>query len=118
MEMSQITSHLTNVDAEGFTGYADTGARAPYYVIRPMITNPGDLSLCGQSLGWDFQFGVYCCGSSVEASFNIAVAVMQALQGTRVGDSTLSCTMGYVGSLQESHYETQVTVQINQGALT
>ena len=118
MEMSEVTQLLTDVDATGHIGYAATGARAPYYVIRPMATNPGELALCGQSLGWDFQFGVYCCGASVEASFNIAIDVMGALQGARVGDSTLSCSMGYVGSLQESHYETQVTVQINQGALS
>lgn len=118
MEMSALTSLLTNVDGTGFLGYPETRAKAPYYVIRPMVTTPGDLALCGQSMAWDFQFGVYCCGASVEASYNLGIAVMAALQGQRVGDSTLSCTMGYVGSQQESHYETQVTVQINQGGLT
>lgn len=117
MEMSALNTLLEPVDGTGFLGYPDTGARAPYYVIRPMVTTPGDLALCGQSLTWDFQLGVYCCGASVEASYNLALAVMRALQGKRVDDSTLSCTMGYVGAQQESHYETQVTVQIDQGAL-
>lgn len=117
MEMSSITAALASVGVQVFDGYPDTGAKMPYLVNRPMIIQPDELALSGDALDWSFQWGVYCCGGSVEASFNLAKSVISRLQGVRVGDSTLSCTIGYVGASVESHYESQVTLQINQGAI-
>lgn len=118
MSMSGITDIIRASGLPAFDGYAKTGAAPPYVVNRPMIIDHEDLALSGDAMDWDFNYGLYCVAGSVEASYNMAVLVIQALQGTRHGDSTLSCTMGYVGSLQEGRYETQVTVQINQGALS
>lgn len=117
MNMSDISTLARAAGLTVFDGYAKTGSVPPYVVNRPMIISPEELVLCGQATSWDFNFGLYCVGGSVEASYNLAVSLMQALQGKRVGSSTLACSMGYVGAQVESRYETQVTVQINQGAL-
>lgn len=118
MDMTAITTLARAAGLTVFDGYAKTGSTPPYVVNRPMITDPDTLALCGDALDWDFSFGLYCVGASVEASYNLAIWLMAALQGQRVGDSTLSCSMGYTGAQVESRYETQVTVQINQGALS
>ena len=118
MKISDISDLVSGAGLSSFVGYAATGAQPPYVVTRPMITEPEQVALCGDALDWDFSFTLYCVGASVEASYNLAIKLMQALQGQRVGDSTLSCSMGYSGAQVESRYETQVTVQINQGALS
>lgn len=118
MNMSQITALVQGAGISTHEGYAKTGSKPPYVVIRPMVIDPDVLALCGQSIDWDFNFGIYCVGASVDASYNLGAMVMQALQSQRVGGSVLSCSMGYVGAQVEGRYETQVTVQINQGALT
>jgi hypothetical protein len=115
--MTDVSGLLRAAGIPTFDGYPGTGSTVPYVVVRPMILDPEVLALCGETLDWDFNFGVYCCAASVEASFNLAKMSVAALQGKRVGGSTLSCTMGYVGAQTESRYETQITVQINQGAL-
>lgn len=118
MDMTQISTLARSAGLTVFDGYAKTGAQPPYVVNRPLILDTEDIALCGDALDWDFSFTLYCVGASVEASFNLAIKLIQALQGQRVGDSTLSCSMGYSGAQVESRYETQVTVQINQGALS
>ena len=118
MQMSEISTLLRADSLTVFDGYASTGSKPPYVVNRPMILDPDAAALCGQALDWDFSFSLYCVGASVEASYNLALRVIQALQGKRVGDSTLSCSMGYSGAQVESRYESQVTVQINQGVLS
>jgi len=105
------------VSAPSYIGYAPTGAALPYVVSRPLLTDDLELALSGDALGWDFQFSLYCCAASVEASFNLAVMVMRDLQGKRVGGTTLSTSMGYVGAQVEGHYESQITVQLNQGSI-
>lgn len=118
MKISDISDLVSGAGLSSFVGYAATGAQPPYVVTRPMITEPEQVALCGQAIDWDFNFGLYCVGASVEASYNLALEVIQALQGARVGSSTLSCSMGYTGAQVESRYESQVTVQINQGVLS
>lgn len=98
-------------------GYAPTGAKTPYSVLRPLIVEDPEVALAGNAINWGFQFSIYCCGASVEASFNLAVSVIGTLQGQRVGGTTLSASMGYNGAPVEGHYESQVTVQLNQGAI-
>lgn len=105
------------VSAPSYLGYAPTGAELPYVVSRPLLTDDLELALNGDALGWDFQFSLYCCAAGVEASFNLAVMVMRDLQGKRVGGTTLTTSMGYVGAQVEGHYESQVTVQLNQGSI-
>lgn len=115
-----IYTDITNLvtAAPSHEGYPPTGAQLPYVVSRPLIIDDLGVALAGNAIDWDYQYSLYCCGASVEACYNLAVMVMNQLQGARVGGTTLKTSMGYVGAQVESHYETQVTVQLNQGALT
>ncbi|QCW22282.1 tail terminator [Microbacterium phage Luna18] len=103
--------------APSHIGYAPTGAELPYVVSRPLLVDDLNLAVNGKTIDWDFQFSVYCCAASVEASYNLAIMVMNDLQGQRVGGTTLSTSMGYTGAQVEGHYESQVTVQLNQGGI-
>lgn len=116
-------SILNDIDAlitayPSHIGYAPTGAQVPYVVTRPLLYGDAlDRAISGDSLGWDTQFSLYCAGASVEACFNLALEVMQTLDGARVGGTTLATSMGYIGAQVEGHYESQVTVQLNQGSI-
>lgn len=103
--------------APSHEGYPPTGAKVPYVVSRPLILDDLDIALNGDAIDWDAQFTLYCCAASVEASFNLAVLVMNELQGARVGGTTLSTSMGYSGAQVEGHYESAVVVQLNQGVI-
>ncbi|QWY84459.1 tail terminator [Microbacterium phage CaptainRex] len=101
-----------------FKGYPATGARAPFVVSRPLLTQDEvDRALSGDPLAWDVQFSLYCAGASVEASYNVALGAMRDLDGKPVGGTTLSTSLGYIGAQVEGHYETQVTVKLNQGGI-
>lgn len=100
-----------------FTGYAPTGALLPYTVHRPLVLDVVEMAVNGEALTWDQRTTLYACGGSVEASFNLAVELMRVLQGAYVAGTTLSTSMGYVGAPVEGHYESQVTVQLNQGGI-
>lgn len=100
------------------TGYAPTNAHVPYTVQRPIIMEEPEVAISGDGLDWGTQIGLYACGGSVESSYNLALSLMQALQGKRAQGTTLSTSMGYVGAEVAGHYETQVTVQLTQGALS
>lgn len=116
--LADINSVIENVGVPVYPGYAATGAALPYVVSRPFLVDPFEgLAINGDAIGYDFSFAVYCCGASVEASFNLALAVMGTLQGARVRGTSLSASMGYNGAEVEGHYESQVTVQINQGGI-
>lgn len=118
-------STLSEVDAlvtaaPSYIGYAATGAQLPYVVTRPLLMDDGfdlERALDGSAIGWDTQISLYCCGASVEASYNLALMVMGDLDGKRVAGTTLATSMGYVGAPVEGHYETQVTAQLIQGVL-
>lgn len=99
------------------TGYAPTGAQLPYVVHRPLLVDDQTVAVSGDAIDWDFQSSLYCAGASVEACFNLALAVSGTLQGARVGNTTLSVSIGYVGAEVEGHYESQITVQLNQGGI-
>lgn len=101
-----------------YAGYPATGASLPYVVTRPMLIDPEAITLDGMATAWDIMFSVYCVAGSVDASFNLARDVMTAVQGKRVGDSTLSASMGYVGATVEGRYESQLTIQAHQGGLS
>ena len=116
--LNDITAQLATIGVQNFDGYAATGAALPYTVTRPLdVGTDNDLALNGDVVGWNFQFSVYACGASVEASFNLALAVIKTLQGAWVRGTTLSASMGYNGAEVEGHYESQVTVQLNQGGI-
>lgn len=100
-----------------YPGYPATGASLPYTVARPLIVTPDSEAIAGNATVWDTQYSLYACSGSVEASLNLAVVLMTLLQGARIGGTTLSTSMGYAGAQVEGHYESQVTVQLNQGAL-
>lgn len=106
------------VSAPSHVGYAPTGTQLPYVVSRPLLVDDLAVAVNGDAIDWDFQFSLYCCATSVEASFNLALMVMNDLQGQRVGGTTLSTSMGYTGAQVEGHYESQVTVQLNQGSIS
>lgn len=117
ISMRQITTAAQAVGVPVYEGYAPSNAKLPYVVNRPLLVTAEDPVLCGSALDWDTQFTLYACAGGVEASYNLAVSLMQALQGQRVGDSTLSVSMGYSGAQVEGHYESQVTVQSYQGGI-
>lgn len=100
-----------------YTGYAATNARLPYVVQRPLYLDAGDTAISGDAVAWDNQVSLYACGASVEASFNLGLEVIRAIQGKRVADTTLNTSMGYSGAPVEGHYESQVTAQLNQGGI-
>lgn len=112
---NDITALVTAAPA--IEGYPGTGQKVPYVVSRPLLVDDLELALNGEAIDWDLQFTLYCCGASVEASFNLALAVMAELNGARVGGTILSTSMGYSGAQVEGHYESQVTVQLNQGGI-
>lgn len=115
--LTDLQSRLTPLGSQ--VGYAATGQELPYVVVRPLYLGPAeDLSaLSGDGLGWDEQASAYCAGASVEASYNLAVEVMQLCSGRRAGGGVMRVSFGYVGAPVEGHYETQVTIQINKGEL-
>lgn len=115
VQLSDVTDLITVASA--YEGYPPTGTKLPYVVNRPLIVDSLELALNGDAIDWDYQFTLYCCAGSVEASFNLARLVMGELQGARVGGTTISTSMGYSGARVEGHYESQVTVQLNQGGL-
>ena len=113
--LGQIDALLAATVDPHYIGYPTTGATVPYSCVRPLYVSLDSVALDGSALSWDDQFTIYCAGGSVEASFNLAVAVIKATHGKRVGNTTLSASMGYTGAQVEGHYESQVTVQLNQG---
>lgn len=113
--LTDITDKVTA--APCVVGYPATGQTLPYVVSRPLLADSLEGAINGKAIDWDFQFSLYCCGASVEASFNLAVLVMAEVHGARVGGTTLKTSMGYSGAQVEGHYETQVTVQLNQGGI-
>lgn len=115
--MSDLTSLLDTAGIPSVLGYAATKAALPYVVGRPLSVAAEDVAANGDAITWDVQHSLYAAAASVEASYNLALAVMRTLQGARVGDSTLSASMGYVGAQVEGHYESQVTVQTHQGGI-
>lgn len=116
MDTAQILA-LIRPGITHYSGYPATKARLPYVVARPLLIDFTALTLDGGASDWDYTFSLFACGGSVDASFNLAKAVVQDLHGARLGDTTLACSVGYVGAEVEGHYETQVTVQLNQGGL-
>jgi len=115
--LADITNLISAAPA--YVGYAPTGVQLPYAVSRPLLVDATDsVALSGDAISWDDQTSIYCCGASVEASYNLALMVMIELQGQPVGGSTLTTSMGYVGAQVEGHYETEVTVQFNRGGLS
>lgn len=116
--INDLEALLTDLDS--VIGYARTDQVVPYVVIRPLYLGTADdvEALSGDALGWDQQISVYCCGASVEACYNLALDVMARCQGKRAGGHTMSTSLGYVGAPVEGHFESQVTIQMNQGELS
>lgn len=115
--LNQTKDLLVGLEAPVFLGYASTGTKVPYVVLRPMLIDTDAISISGQTIDYNSQLGAYCVGGSVEASYNLAVIVMATLAGARIGGSTIVCSMGYAGALVEGAYEAQVTIQTNQGVI-
>lgn len=116
--LQEIANMLAPLGVPADVGYPDTGTKLPYVAIRPLLIDQVSVAIAGNTIDWDYQFTIYACAGSVEAAHNLAVSVMQTLDGKLFGNSTLSTSMGYTGAQVEGHYESQVTVQLNQGALT
>lgn len=114
---NDINAIIEAADLTVYAGYAPSNTQLPYTTHRPLIADVVDLAISGQATDWDYRTSLYACGASVEASFNLALLLIQALQGARVGGTTLSTSMGYSGAQVEGHYESQVTVQLNQGGI-
>lgn len=117
LSLTTITELIDNSGLTCYTGQAPTGAKLPYTVHRPLIAEATERAISGDATVWDEQTSLYACGESVEASFNLALALMLALDGVRLGGTTLATSMGYAGAPVEGHYESQVTVQLSQGGI-
>lgn len=115
MTVDTLQNALSAVGVAVYKGYAVTGATLPYMVIRPLSLLSEEESVGGPSMVWDSQNSIYCVAGSVEASHNLALAAMRAVEGNRVGGHYLSTSLGYVGALIEGAYETQVTTQVRKG---
>ena len=115
--MSDISVLLNPLGVPHFDGYPASDTMLPYVANRPLIADYTDLALNGDAIAWDTQFTLYCAAGSVTASYNLAIAVIGAVHGKRVGNTTLAASMGYSGAQVEGHYESQVTVQLNQGGI-
>ena len=115
VSLNELASHLTS--APVYIGYAASGAQAPFAVLRPIIINPIDIAISGAQIDWDGQYGLYCAAESVEASYNLALLMMRQLAGKRLPGGVATVSMGYGPSLLEGLYETQVTIQFNQGGI-
>lgn len=116
MDMEQIRQMLGQ-DYPSYIGYAATNAQLPYAVIRPLATDPADVAVAGTVYAWDNDLSLYCCGGSVEASYNLSKDAVRKLAGQRYGGSTLVARIGYVGAAVEGHYESQVTIETTQGVI-
>ncbi|QFP95340.1 tail terminator [Microbacterium phage YuuY] len=117
MDLQALKAAMAGIGDPVHVGYAPSNAKVPYVVLRPLVLDPTNVGLAGNAIDWDNQATAYACGGSVEASFNLARAVMAACQGERVAGYVLSTSMGYSGAPVEGHYETQVTIQNNQGGI-
>lgn len=118
MTLQDLVVPLASLGCPVFIGYPTTGAPAPYATLRPALVQPSAVAIGGRAIGWVCDYVLYCTGASVEASYNLAVLAMGLLQGARVGDSTLSVSLGYSGNLVEGAYDSAVTIDVMQGALT
>lgn len=118
-EMDELTAVLSGIDANVpvYSGYAPTGARAPYLVVRPLYLESAGDALSGDSVGWSDQTSVYAVAASVTASGNLARAVVRETHGLYVGGSALSATANYAGVQIEGQYESQVTITRTRGIL-
>ena len=115
--LTDIKALVEAADLTIHTGYAPSGAQLPYTVQRPLIMGVEVEAISGDALNYDTQVSLYACAESVEASFNLAVELMRAVQGKRAQGTTLSTSMGYNGAQVAGHYESQVTVQLSQGSI-
>ena len=117
--MDDVVALATLGDVLAHAGYAATGAKPPYYVVRPLYIGDGaeGPALNGERLVWDTQLAVYCCGASVAASLYLAEDLMKRLQGASLAGSTIETSMGYIGAQVDGHYESEVTIQLNRGSL-
>lgn len=114
--LDDIKVLITGVDT--FIGYSDTDSMPPFVALRPLNIDAPEVSVAGNAFDWDTEYSAYCAAGSVAASYNLAVQVINQVQGKRVNGTTLSASMGYVGAQVEGHYESQVTIQLNQGVLS
>lgn len=117
MDLQTLKDGLVSLGVPVYVGYAPSHAKLPYVVLRPLLVDPTDVAINGDAIDCDNQATAYAAGASVEASFNLARGVMSVLQGARIGGYVLGTSMGYSGALVEGHYESQVTIQNNQGGI-
>lgn len=115
--MLDSIAQLLRPIAPVYVGYAESMADLPYIVIRPLYLSPTDNSVCGGAVAWDEQVSVYCCASSVQASYNLCKLVIEAIDGKMVDGHVASAYAGYADSLIEGHYESNVTITIMRGEL-
>jgi len=114
---SLVISALEPLGVPCYDGYAATGAKLPYLVVRPMTTDPDDFTVCGGATTWTDRVGVYCCAASVAASANLARDVAGELVGKNLGSGVAHTSVAYYGNELEGQYESLVTVTTTEGAL-
>ena len=89
----------------------------PYIVIRPIYTAPDERAVCGQSLTWGQQVGVYCVAQAPDASMYIAHNVIGALDGEMIDGAVLQAEATYSGSNVNGVFESLVTIRYEKGTI-
>lgn len=115
--LDDILTGLGGVGFSVYKGYAPNNAKPPHAVLRPVYLGDGPVPLSGPQLAYPATIGVYCRGASVEASFNMAVAAIKALDGLAMRGTQAVASMGYTGAVVDGAYESQVTVTFTEGSL-
>src|SRR5699024_4543907 len=118
MQISDVVDALQgSVDVPCYAGYAATGAKLPYLVVRPISTDPDGHTVQGSVTTWTDVLGVYCCAAGVVASSNLARDAAGQLVGKKLGSGVASASVAYYGNALEGQYESLVTVTTIEGAL-
>ena len=110
-----VVTILQSANVTVYSGYAFTEATAPYIVVRPLAFIPDTLTLSGTPFASAESFSVYCCGASVEASFNLALSVMSVIADQRIGGYVPVMRINYTGAEVQGLYETNLEITMETG---
>lgn len=117
MNMATVEQALSSIEVPVYQGYAATGAKLPYMVVRPISTDPDGATVCGEATTWTDRLGVYCCAGSVGASANLARDAAGEIVSFFSGVSATTVAVAYYGNVLEGQYESLVTITVTEGGL-
>ena len=117
MVYEQLKSILATLGVPVYDGYPSDGAKLPYIVIRPSLTDPETVSVKGTAINYAATYTVHCCTRGVTASYNLGLDVLKLVNGYYLGGTTLQANLGYVAQEISGQFETQLTVNHMTGEL-